>query len=276
MRARELGSALLLSLVFSSPVWAESETGWTQNATTRQAFRTSPIGLGLLAGDAAGGLDRAILVEGHNHLKQKRGFQGVRQYGQGQGRMEIGTGFGLTLASTTGVTLLGLDDRDSGLMPHFGIEPFSAQMSLNTNDTREDYYNWMPMAALGPQLGTGSCRLLPSARAGAGIGNIGKSGFAPRIRSALGASAYLNCATFDVALELTRMLDHRGNVDVALVDVADALDRRDDWKIGVRGESLMLRAPGASSGVASLERGSGDRAEQRAMLIVRSRAFSLN
>jgi hypothetical protein len=262
----------------AASAWGDSDSGWTQNVTSRQKFRTAPIGLGVLAGTTAGALDRAFLVEGHNHLKQRAGFYGMRQYGQGQGRLELGTGIGMTLASTTGVTLLGLDGgTESGLMPHFGVEPFSGQMSFNTNDSREDYYQWMPMAAAGAQLGAGPCRLMANARGGAGAGNLGKEGFAPALRPAFGASTYLNCSQLDVALEVTRMRDRGGGfIDLALVDVAYALDRRDDWKLGIRGESTMVRGAGSAFGATSLEAAPGDRSEQRAMLVLRGRAFSLN
>lgn len=212
----------------------------------------SPIGLGALVGSSNGQNDYAAVIEGQNHFKQRRGQYGLRQYGQGEARFEIGNGLGLTLSATSGLTLIGLNQNRPFVSPFFGVEPVSGRITWNTNTNHNNYYEWLPMAAAGVQFEMGSCRLLPIARAGGAAGNIVSPGLIPKFGTAIGAGTYLNCLRFDLGAEATQIFTQGQDVPLRIVDVAYSFSP-DGLKMGVRGES--------------------EPSEDRVLLLIRSKIF---
>jgi hypothetical protein len=254
---RHRWNALALLLALSAGAHARADEASTSRYQA-PAFNT-PVGVGSLLGRADDQNQYALVIEGQNHFKQRRGPYGIRQYGHGESRLELGNGVGLSLSATSGVSLYGLKPGETW-SPHVGIEALSGRITVNTNGSFERYYEWLPMMSAGLQFAvTRSCRLLPLARAGGGAGNLGKNGWAPSLRAAYGTGAYLNCADLDVAAEITRLPGSGNDVNLTTVDVAYPLSRH-GLKIGLRGESTLERDGGSVN---------PDRTEQRVLVLLR-------
>lgn len=248
---------LLIAALGCLPAWAESVS--IQSSARTRPWSDDPIGVGLMSGNSFGAGDHALVIEGQNHFNQRRGEFDLSRYGEGQTRLEIGTGVGMTAASTGGVGLIGLQGFDR-VAPFVGIEPFNGRVSLNTNDSRTDFYGWYPMASAGPQFAFGTCRVLSVARAGGAIGNLGKPGLMAALTPAYGASGFVNCWRFDAMAEWTRVIGHDLDHDLAAVDTAYQVTPR-GWKLGLRAESIKPRSVEAQG------------QELRAMVLVRGAFF---
>ena len=217
----------------------------------------SLLGLGAMSGKNPGQLDYAFVADGEKHFDQRVGQFDFRQYGEAESRFEIGKGLGVGMQATTGITLLGIDSGEK-IYPHLGIEVFSGRFSVNSNSAREKYYEWLPMVSAGIQLAAGKCRLLPLARAGGGLGNLGKAGIFPALGSAIGVSSYLDCSGFDLSGELTHLNAAGKAINLAGADLSIRLNH-EKIGIGLRGERTS----------------EPDRLEQRVLLLFRSRIAEL-
>lgn len=259
-----LTAALSLVATLCAAPSARAADGSSQTRT-QPGFSASPVGIGALVGESGGTSEYAVVIEGNNHFKQRRGIYDVRQYGHGQSRVEIGNGLGLSFAATSGVTLYGLD-RKGGFSPHFGIEPASGRIVMNTRADREDYYEWLPMASVGPQFGWKACRMLPLARAGMAAGNLGRDNLKPAFNAAYGVGAYLNCSKLDIAAEVTRVNRSVSDIDLGLIDVSYSF-KPEGLKLGLRAEGNFYGGGTPASALAS---------EKRVLLMVRSSFLGLN
>jgi hypothetical protein len=221
--------------------WAALGLASSLPASANTPFDT-PIGLGLVAARIESQEQYALALEGQNHFKQRRGRYGFRQYGHAETRAELGRqGIGLRLSATPGITWIGLPPAGGSLAAHVGFEPLGGRIALHSHDAAADYYEWLPTMSIGPQIGLPrGCRLLPHARAGGGVGNLGQAGWSPTLHAAYGAGAYLNCPRLDVAAELTRLEGGtRGGINLAVVDAAYEVRASGSIKIGVRAESEL-------------------------------------
>lgn len=214
-----------------------------------QLSNRNAVGVGLAIDQEPG---YSLVIEGHNHFSQKMSIWGVRQYGYGQSRLELGSNAGINLDAISGITVMGLEG-DQGISPHLGIEPFNGHVSWNSNDARQSYYQWFPMLSGGIQVAAGSCRFLPLMRGGFTVGNLGKDGLGPRILQASGIGVHLNCAGVDLGANLLSGGAGPSRFRVRTIDFA--VNLRASANLGVRSETLTL-----SSGVA----------ENRYVLVIRS------
>jgi hypothetical protein len=226
----------------------------------RHAVQNLPVGIGALLARDHSVVDAAILVEGHNHFKQREDTFGYVRYGYGQSRLEFGTGFGLSLSAISGFELHGLEeDRHAGLF--VGIEPFSGRIELNTADSREDFYDWLPAASAGIQLAYGGCKMLPLLKGGGAIGNLGKSGIWPSANPAYGLAAHLNCNRFDLSTEVLHITRSAGNITLSVVDFS-FMPVPQTVSLGARVETIENDSRQALGGT-----------EKRAMLVFRGDLF---
>jgi len=224
---------------FASPVRAsEIDMESVSAVTAPPVLMTSTTGLGLITERSQGYRAQYLVGDSHNFLSNRHTRSGFRLYGFAQSRLEIGEGIGFAMAASTGIAV-GRDNQRR-ISPHLGIELFSGRLSLHSNASRLKFYQWLPAAALGAQLQFGSCRLLPLLRAGFSIGNLTHKGILPNVRGTVGSAAYLNCAGFDLAAELSRMHEGRNPVDSGILDVAFPV-LSSEWKLGIRGETLFQK-----------------------------------
>jgi len=231
----------------------------------------SPIGFGSLVAHENGESRYELVLEGHNHFKQKTGPFGFRQYGVAESRLELGSDFGITLDAISGVTILGIT-KDEKFHPFVGIEPFSGKIDLNSSDSRTDYYEWLPMGSVGIQFAIRTCRILPLVRAGGGIGNLKKSGLSPALRAAYGPGFHFNCSGFNFAAELTRVETRPNPVEFASLDLAIRLSKN-GWEAGLRGESIASRLPGQNPYRNPFQ--GNEASEKRILLVFRGNLFDL-
>ncbi len=228
------------------------------------AAQSKPVGVGGLLGELTGdgplARDFAAIIDGNNHFRQRMTVFGVRQYGFGHSRLEIGTGIGVHLEATSGITLVGLEG-DAKIFPHIGMEPMSGRINWSTRDQRIDYYEWLPMMSVGIQGQVKGCRILPLVRAGGGVGtlNRGESSLVRSPQRAYGLGAHFNCSRFDFALESTHLGSGVDRTQFATMDLA--LQLRPDWQFGVRAERL------------NVESLSGESAEKRVIFTIRGNLF---
>lgn len=257
-----LSVLLLLSIgtALELPASAAQSESHVESRKLQAPSTANTVGIGAL-GYSPGGNDPiySFIVEGHNHFEQRETYFQIRQYGFGQSRLEIGGGFGIRLAATSGVTLYGVDDTGGWIAPHLGVEPFSGQINWNTSDRQESFYQWFPMASAGFQIETSACRILPLVKAGGAAGNYEKSGLLPRFSTSYGSSFHLNCAGLDLGAEIIR-LNQSKPVDFGALDFA-IHPTRTNFKMGIRAEGFLNRADSGLS-------------ETRLMLILRTHPFS--
>jgi hypothetical protein len=257
---RTLATVFSISVLVGSTALASETLATNASSSSTDDLNSprfeSPVGLGGLVGQAPGSHEYAFVVEGQNHFTQREGMYGLNQYGQGESRLELGNGVGISLQATSGVSLYGLKETDHhGVAPHLGIEPFSGMIHWNSGGRRTNVYEWLPMASVGPQFAFGSCRLLPLIRGGGAAGNITQSGYTPSIGVAYGAGTYLNCETIDVAAEATQIQSQNRTSGVRVADLSYRF-LQTGLKLGLRGESELANEIG--------------RPEQRVLVILRS------
>jgi hypothetical protein len=209
------------------------------------AFKLSrEVGVGALAGVSteAGSLgsldgDYALVLDGHNHFKQRTTLWQIKQYGFSQARLELGRGVGIALDAVSGIALLGLQDGQKGITPFLGIEPFSGRIFTHTRETRRDHYAWLPAVTTGLQYGFASCRVLPLAKAGASAGTLTRPGIWPGFGSTLGVAAHLNCRGFDLAGQRTRVFEGPWATELSTIDFSWAM-KKSPIHFGTRYETI--------------------------------------
>lgn len=229
-------------------------------AMSDEAFNRSTIGG--LKGTTQGEREGAFVIEGTKHHDQKQLLVLSSKpfvYGTEHGRLELGSGIGLTGAGFAGAGYLTpASNGSSGVF--VGLEPVNLQVTLNSNDEREDFIEWSPMASVGLHLDTDVCRATALARGGLSLGSLGDGG----LRVAKGMGAYLACEHGQLAGEMTRIKTDTGDVDLATIDLSVIAIPR--FAIGMRGESIVTRKDkvdfidAASGGTAN------DRSERRVLL----------
>lgn len=203
----------------------------------------------------------ALIIEGHRHLDQKMTLWGIRQYGFVQSRLEIGSPFGLTVDSVSGIILYGLDQRMEGGWPFLGFEPLSGEISWDSGSLSQHFYEWFPMMSTGLQFSFGHCSFFSLVKGGVSIGNLNQNDFSPQGNMSYGMGTHLNCEGLNFGAVLTRV--HfpgssdflKGTLDLAVED------RGLPFYFGIRGELLGALDPLQVFAM---------RLEKRAMLIVRS------
>lgn len=168
---------------------------------------------------------------------------GFASYGQGTLRLEAGTGLGVALRGKSGTTLIGAGNGVT-VAPHVGLELLSMNFSVNTNDNREDFIEWSPMAALGVQGNIGNlCKVVANARAGGSIGTLGKGG----ARAAYGAGVDSHCLKmFNLSANATRIATGTGPVDLQSADFR-VMFPGTRANIGVSAEAITTRAESSKS-----------------------------
>lgn len=248
MRATLLLFALLVPIAQTAladvPTAANSsDASSSEEADSNGAHEApyNPVGLGVLTQSNAGVFGVDGVVEGINHFRQTYTNLGVRQYGYGQSRLEMGSDIGVELTAISGVTLVGLHGWEK-FSPHIGIEPMSGRIIWSTNSDRQSYYEWMPALSLGLQSAWGSCRALPLVRAGGGLGNFAQGNFKPRGSYTYGAGFYLNCAKVDLAAENTWLANSGRAASIGAFDASMAV-LPSKLRLGVRGETLLGQNP---------------------------------
>lgn len=156
------------------------------------------LGIGPMVGKGEVG----VVAEGENHFKQETDNFGLYRYGEGQTRIELGTGFGVAVKNLSGASVVAYSKEDT-FRPVLGIEGFNFFGSLNNNDDRKDFYEWLPMLGTGLGFKTKQCNIMPMVRAGAGIGNLNKKGWKPEVNLSYGAAGYVDCTEMHFSLEHT-------------------------------------------------------------------------
>jgi hypothetical protein len=218
------------------------------------------VGIGGLVGSDEGhGQGEGVLEIGG--MAQQKGT-----YGHGQFRIEAGNGFGIAAVGKGGYQLVGLDPGETASL-HVGVEPFSLNFSANTNKTREDYIEWLPMGSAGLQLAADSYRILGLVRGGGAVGTLGNGGGG----GAYGFGAYLDGPRFDFAADLTRIVRNGKNVDLGSVDAAVPLTSGRGTGahlfLGLHGEVIDTRGDDKASMFSTAN--TGDKVEQRGLLTLR-------
>lgn len=141
---------------------------------------------GLAAGNSWG-----ATIGSYNLFDQDKVHWGMKRYGGGVSRMQVGNGLGLNLQSSGGVFLNDAEDP-SFIEPKLTIEPGSGRLVLNTNGSVESSYQWLPMVGTGPQFNLFGNQLFVVARAGGSVGNFGNDGIVPRFHNAFGYGVYFD------------------------------------------------------------------------------------
>lgn len=223
------------------------------------------VGQGLMFGDMTqGGINKtsyAFIIEGNNHFNQKKSIWGIRQYGYAQSRLELGSPFGLTMDSVSGIILYGLNENMEGLWPFLGIEPFSGHITWNSDSLNHHFYEWMPMMSAGFQFSLGSCFILTIAKGGIGVGNLNQPNLFPQSHLGYGMGNHFNCENFNFGFTLNRM-KFPGSLDYLFSTIDLAIDdSKLPYYFGIRGEFLGAIDPPRLMSVSL---------EKRIMLIIRS------
>lgn len=243
MKTRPFAFFLTCGLVFcfqsASP--AQGAETWVviSEEDRKSVPLTATVGFGALGSfdKDHGEFSASAALESHNYLQQKTSNLGLRQYGVAQSRAEIGRASGVQMSATTGVTLLGLGDEEAGLSPHVGLEPFSGRLHLRFGIENNDFYEWQPALAMGVQMQAGECRLLPLLRGGGALGNRRSDRLLKlSIERTFGAATYLNCGSFNLAIEKLGLYGRSGKHDsYTVLDLAFGASRS-DITLGIRGE----------------------------------------
>lgn len=255
MRNRCTVIVLAILAFYVAPVFADEVM--TSVYDSREAERIAPLGIGVMSGQLQGEAGYSFIAQGERHLGQSENQLGFREYGEHESRFEAGQGVGVSMQATTGITLVGLDNGEH-VFPQIGLEVFSGQFAISSDSAREKYYEWLPTMSVGVQSLIGSCRLLPLARAGAGVGNFGKSGIAPALRAVVGVGVYLDCVSLDLSAEAAHLNAAGGGTDLSRADLSIPL-ADGAAGIGLRGERIS----------------GPDRLEQRVSLVFKSRFIDL-
>jgi hypothetical protein len=222
------------SLAFAVP---EPKTDLAPEAESGGNFET-PVGVGILFGTSEGQASDGAVVEGQNHFLQLPDAYHLRRYGEGESRLTIGNGVGVSLSNISGITLFGLSAERPRISPQFGIEPFSGIITLNSNSHSSSYYEWLPMGSVGVQFTVGSCRVLPLVRGGGAVGGVSEPSWVwvPKLGYAYGSGMNMNCSNFDLSGDAIRIQANSQVVDLDVVDAAYDFLPRKNMKFGVRGE----------------------------------------
>lgn len=128
-------------------------------------------------------------------------------YGYSGLRIELGTGVGISVSTTGGRQLMGAESFP--VFPHIGIELTNIQFSLNTLESREDYFEWSPSFSAGLHVRTGLCSSIGLGRAGLSLGTLGNGGTRPMV----GAGFYMTCDVFTVSSDLNHIFGKDEDTD---------------------------------------------------------------
>jgi len=155
------------------------------------AFATEQPNLSPSLG-ASWGDTKTLFIGTSNLFDQEKYVMGVKRYGSGVSRLQVGNTVGLSFASSSGF-FLNNEDTKWLIHPRVGVD-FGGRLVLNTNSSTETYYEWLPMISIGPQFNIADCNLYFAGKYGVGIGNLGIYGILPRFDwGAHGAGIHLSC-----------------------------------------------------------------------------------
>lgn len=164
-----------------------------------------PIGFGLYYDNNKQG---ALVIGDQNLFKQNQKYYGLRRYGGGGGRFQMGNIIGAEVAPNLGVhangnsgfTLVGLKPEDTNtLYPQIGLEVLNGRVAFNTSPYIQDYYQGFLGPSLGAQADVAGCRVLPLIRGGGAAGTLGKNGLLPNFNVAYGYAGHFNCYVVDAS-----------------------------------------------------------------------------
>lgn len=198
-------------------------------------------------------------------------------------------GIGARLDARVGNNLWKRKD-DAPVAPLIGIEPLSLSMGTSVSfkpgteikkdilgidrevpakglhriNGREPFFEWTPMAAIGAQFFTDSCKAMVAVRGGAAIGTLGDGGVRPAYGA--GASAVCNNKLIFNA-DFTRIVTENSNVDMANL-MAGVKIPGQDFAIGAVFEGRDTKDTAKSPSVYSFPTASGDRPDVAAKLFI--------
>lgn len=170
-----------------------------------------------------------------NHFDQIETTYGFTQYGSGGGGIQIGNGVGIDLNATSGMSLIGLGERE-GIAPQIGFD-LGGRIRLNTNSAINSFYQWLPAVTVGPQIGWGKSRLLLLAKGGASLGNYDNIGIMPNMYWSYGGGVALATEAVDISSGFMFFGDNS-------VVTGDVMTKCFKLKVGVRAEHWTNRVKG--------------------------------
>jgi len=230
-------SSLPFLIVWSVAVcFSASESLASEVSKELVSMNSNPIGVGGIVAQSGsqGMIQSGVLLEASNHFRQRIGHLGVRQYGFAQSRGEWTGQFSIALHASTGVTLIGLRERQTASI-FLGAEPLSGRVAWRPAIMDSSFFQWNPLLSTGGQLAFQSCRTLGAVRLGASVGNIHSSGLAPILGNSRGLLFALNCDRMDLSAEVLRQKDDQGSATFRVLDLTwNVPESR--WKMGTRWE----------------------------------------
>jgi hypothetical protein len=216
-------------------------------------------GLGLLLGHAEeNDIATLSLFATNIEASEKSEFLGgdLSAYSSGHVRFELGTGVGFMIHQMNGLDLTGTAERQ-GFKPLIGIEGLNFITDVHTR--RDDFIEWLPMVSTGIQHRSGDSAWLFLVRGGGAVGTLGKGG----ARFGYGTAVIFSTDDFWGALDVTRVQDKVQPSDIAAIDFSWRINER--VSAGIRGESLLVRAPGTNPFFISGSK-AGDKTEYQGIL----------